>query len=153
MLKPIMLLAAIAFAAPVSAATVSATDRAALEQLKAANDSAWNRKDAATMQAQYVAEATIRVAPQAELVIGQQAVGDFFKAAFARRQGDFRHITSLAHMDALDGDTVLSEGDVRVEKREGNGNWTLVRRFRTISIAVRHGTEWKLRSVRAIPLS
>jgi ketosteroid isomerase-like protein len=152
--KVLTALAAASFiAAPALSATVAVSDRAALERLKDANDDAWNRRDAATITSQYVPSATVRVAPGADLVAGRDAIGRFFAAAFARRQGEFRHVTSLAHIEPLDESTVLSEGDVRVEKLESNGDWALVRRFRTISIAVRDNGSWKLRLVRAIPVS
>ena len=141
-----------AVAAPAQAASLSPNDRIALEQLKDANDAAWNRRDAKTITGQYVAGATVRVAPSAELVEGRKTINRFFTAAFDRRVGEFRHVTSLAHLEPLDDDTVLTEGDVRVERQEANGAWSLVRQFRTISVAVREKESWKLRSVRAIPL-
>ena len=141
------------FASPAQAASLSQSDRSALEQLKDANDAAWNRRDAMTITGQYVTDATVRVAPSAELVEGRDAINRFFTAAFDRRVGEFRHVTSLAHLEPLDNGTVLSEGDVRVEKQEAGGGWTLMRRFRTISIVVRDSGSWKLRSVRAIPLA
>ena len=146
-------LAAVATTGTANAAPLAPSDRVELEQLKDANDASWNRRDAATITGQYVADATVRVAPSAELVAGRDEINRFFTAAFARRQGEFRHVTSLAHLEPLADGTVLSEGDVRVEKQEANGSWSLVRRFRTIAIAVRGATGWKLRSVRAIPLS
>ena len=141
-----------AFAVPASAASVPAADAAALEQLKNANDAAWNRKDVATIAGQYVEDASVRVAPGAELVSGRDAITRFFTQSFARRDGEFRHITTLAHLEPLDASTVLGEGDVRLEKQAPDGSWTLVRRFRSISVVVRDGGKWKLRSVRAIPL-
>ena len=149
-----LMLAAVAAAmtAPASAASVAALDRTALEQLKNANDAAWNRKDVATIAGQYVEDASVRVAPGAELLSGRAAITRFFTASFARRDGEYRHVTALAHLEPLDDETVLGEGDVRLEKREKDGGWTLVRRFRSISVAVRDGGQWKLRSVRAIPL-
>ena len=133
--------------------TLGAGDRAILEQLKATNDAAWTAKDVATIRSQYVRDATIRTSPDGQLVAGDRAIETFFAGNFARRQGELRHVTTLAHLEPLDEDSVLSEGDVRVEKRESNGSWSLVRRFRTISVAVRDGSGWKLRSVRAIPLN
>jgi len=154
MLKIMFACSMLALATPLAAApSLSAADRAALEQLKTANDTAWDRKDLATISSQYVADATVRVAPDAALVEGRRAIEGFFRASFDRRQGEFRHLTTLAHLDALDADTVFSEGDVRVEKREPDGSWALARRFRTVSVVVRDGAGWKLRSVRAIPLN
>ena len=149
----IAVVAAAAFASPLSAAAVASADAAALEALKNANDAAWDRRDVATITGQYVDSATIRVAPTAELLSGREAIQRFFTNSFARRDGEYRHVTSLAHLEPLDEGTVLGEGDVRLEKQGKDGGWTLVRRFRSISIAVRDGGQWKLRSVRAIPLN
>ena len=148
----ISLLAMAAIAMPASTASLSRADAAALEQLKNANDAAWNSRDHSTISGQYADGATVRVAPDMPLVEGRRAISDFFEAVFGRRNGEFRHVTALAHLEPIDERTVLGEGDVRVERKTEQG-WALVRRFRTITIVVREGGEWKLLAVRAIPLA
>ena len=155
MFRPVTMLIATALITTPALAnpSLSDADRAALEELKNSNDAAWNRRDHKTISGQYVAEATVQVAPEAPLIQGQNAIADFFASSFARRDGEYRHVSTLAHLDPIDDAKVLSDGDVRVEKLERDGSWTLVRRFRTITLAVKEGGGWKLRSVRAIPRS
>lgn len=138
-------------ASPALAAPVSDVDRRALEQLAAANDAAWNAKDVQTMAGQYAADGSVRVSPQAPVVSGLAPVSKFFGEAFARRQGSFRHITALDHIEAVTADMALADAGVRVEKQEADGSWSLVRSFRNVSLVVRANGQWKLRSVRAIP--
>ena len=130
---------------PVSAAPVSDVDRIALEHLAAANDAAWNAKDVQTMAGQYMADGSVRVSPQAPVVSGRAPVSKFFGEAFARRQGTFRHITTLDHIEAVTSDMALADAGVRVEKQEANGSWSLVRSFRNVRLVVREGGQWKLR--------
>ncbi|HET9397903.1 MAG TPA: nuclear transport factor 2 family protein [Sphingomicrobium sp.] len=139
------------FAAPVVAAPVSEADRKQLEQLAAANDEAWGARDVAAMSSQYVEESSVRVSPQAPVVVGRGPVTKFFGEAFARRQGVHRHVTMLDHVELVAPDMALADAGVRVERQEPNGSWSLVRTFRNISLAIRERGQWKLRSVRAIP--
>ena len=135
------------------AAPIGESDRKALEQLAAANDAAWGAKDTATMSAQYTEDGSLRVSPQAPVIAGQTNVAEFFAQAFARREGIHRHITSLDNIELIGPDTALADASVRVERQQPNGAWVLVRTFRNISLVVRNGGQWKLRSVRAIPQS
>lgn len=138
---------------PALAAPPSNEDRRALEQLAADNDAAWGAKDVATISSQYVEAGSVRVSPQAQVIEGREPVISFFDGAFAGRQGVHRHITHLDHIELIAPDMALADAAVRVERQEANGAWTLVRRFRSVTVAVRHGRDWKLRAVRAIPLN
>ena len=129
----------------------TAIDRQALEQLASANDSAWGAKDVAAMTSQYTQDGSVRVSPQAPVIAGRSAVSDFFKQSFDRRQGTHRHTTKLDHIDWITPDMALADASVRVERQEPDGSWSLVRTFRNITLSVREGNRWKLRSVRAIP--
>lgn len=129
----------------------TSADRQALEQLASANDSAWGAKDVATMASQYTQDGSVRVSPDAPVIAGRAPVSAFFKQAFDRRQGVHRHITKLDHIDWISPDMALADASVRVERQEPDGNWSLVRTFRNITLSVRQGGQWKLRSVRAIP--
>ena len=87
------------------------------------------------------------------MVYGREPVTKFFDGAFARREGTHRHITALDNIELVTPDMALADAGVRVERQEADGSWTLVRTFRSISLAVREGGSWKLRSVRAIPMN
>jgi ketosteroid isomerase-like protein len=141
----------LAFASAAQAAPLAEADRKALEKLAAANDAAWNAKDVSTMSGQYADDGTVRVSPASPVIAGKGPVAIFFGEAFGRRQGTYRHITSLDHIEAVAPDMALADASVRVEQQQADGSWSLVRNFRNISLVVREGGEWKLRAVRAIP--
>jgi ketosteroid isomerase-like protein len=141
------------FCVPVLAAPPSGDDRRALEQLAADNDAAWGSKDVATISTQYADAGSVRVSPQSPVIVGRQPVTGFFDEAFSRRKGTHRHITNLDHIELISPDMALADAAIRVERVEADGTWTLVRKFRSVTVAVREGRVWKLRAVRAIPLN
>ena len=128
-------------------------DRVALQKLADDADAAWNDRDAAAMLAAYAPDPSLRVGTESEALSGAGAIGSFFAAAFGRREGEFRHLTKVDGIDMVDADQALSEATVRVERRTSGGEWVLARKFRSLSLAVRTARGWKLRWVRAIPLS
>jgi uncharacterized protein (TIGR02246 family) len=140
-------------ALPANAAPPAEADRQALTKLATDNDTAWNVKDAATILGQYAAEGTLRVGHDSSVLAGREAIGRFFDAAFARRPDGFRHVTRIDHIEMITPDMALADGYVRVERAGDNVAWTLVREFRSNSLVVREGGEWRLHSVRAHPLS
>ena len=85
----ISLLAMAAIAMPASAASLSRADAAALEQLKNANDAAWNSRDHSTISGQYADGATVRVAPEMPLVEGRRAISDFFERRLGAETASF----------------------------------------------------------------
>lgn len=143
---------ALALGGTAAAAPPGAADRAALERLAAANDSAWTAKDWSAITGQYVESGTLRVAPTAPIQIGRPAIERFFKASFERRPAGFRHVTRIDHIELVAPDIAVADGHVRVE-RSGPDGWTLVREFANSSLVVRQGGRWKLHSVRATPLA
>ncbi len=147
-----MLLVALALSgAAAAAAPPSPADRAELERLAAANDSAWTVKDWASITGQYVESGTLRVAPTAPIQIGRDSIARFFRTSFERRPAGFRHVTRIDNIEMIAPDMALADGHVRVE-RAGPGGWALVREFTSSSLLVREGGRWKLHSVRATPL-
>lgn len=143
--------AALACAANAPAQFLPAADRTALIALAAQNDAAWGEKDVAAIKQQYTADGSLRVAPGSPVVVGRHSILEFFGKAFARRNGVYRHITVIDHLEPITSNLVLADGGVRVERQEADGRWSLVRTFRNVSVVAREAGEWKLRSVRAIP--
>lgn len=144
---------ATAVAAPVLAAPPAPADAVALRLLAVAADEAWNAKDAPAMAAHYAADASLRVgAADAPDHRGREAVRAYFARTFAARAQDLRHVTDLKGMTQLAPDLVMNDADVRVEARQPDGSWKLVRRFNNVSLAAREGGGWKLKAVRAYPI-
>jgi len=144
---------AVLAAAPALAAPPSDTDAAALRVLAAEADKAWNAADVDGMAAYYAPDATLQVTDRGDQFVGRETIRRYFGEAFARRPGVFRHITEIRRMDAVAPGLVFTDADVRVEQQQADGSWKLVRAFGNVSVAARDGQGWKLRAVRAWPVS
>lgn len=142
--------AALVLATAAEAAPPSDADRAALEALAEAADIDWNEKDVAGMAAHYAQDASLGLGGQ--MLEGRAALADYFKLAFARRPGVFRHVTRIEKVELLRPDLAFSDAVVRVERQQPDGSWALERSFRNASVSVRSEGGWKLRSVRAYPV-
>ena len=155
-MKTLVALAALALAASAQtaqAAPPAPADAVALRLLGVAADEAWNAKDAQRMATYYAADATILVgAATAANHQGRDAVRAFFAQSFAGRTQDLRHVTELTAMTQLAPGLVMNDAHVRVEERQADGSWKLVRRFNNVSLAAREGGSWKLKAVRAYPI-
>ena len=135
------------------AAPPSAADEAALRALGAAADAAWNAKDAAAMAGHYARDADMLVgAADGQVQRGRAAVQAYYARSFGARQGVMRHVSEIRNLDMLAPDLALSDVAVRVEARQPDGTWKLMRRFNNVSISVREDGAWKLKAVRAYPI-
>lgn len=153
-MKPVLLAAAAVvslLAAPAIAAAPTEREAAELHALAQAGDEAWNAADAARMAALYAADASLVLNGGANRMTGVQEIQAFFEGAFSRRPGVFRHVTEIVGIDVVEPGMAFTDVMVRVEQRQPDGAWKLVRRFDNVSISVRDGTDWKLRVVRAYP--
>ncbi|WP_041373573.1 SgcJ/EcaC family oxidoreductase [Phenylobacterium zucineum] len=145
-------LAAVALTAQAHAAPPSHADAVALRLLSVDADRAWNAADADAMAAHYAPDASLLVgAAGGRTSRGRDEIRAYFARAFGTRAGVMRHVSELKGMEALSPDLVLNDLEVRVEERQADGTWKLVRRFDNLSLAVRAEGGWKLRAVRAYP--
>jgi uncharacterized protein (TIGR02246 family) len=155
MRTPLLLLAAVTLsltAASAHAAPPAPDDAAALAALARAADAAWDAADAKRMAALYGPEASLLVNGAGSIREGRGAVSAYFASSFAARPGAMRHVTELRQLDMLSADLALTDAAVRVEARQADGEWKVLRRFHTISVAERTAGGWRLRVVRAFPL-
>lgn len=127
-------------------------DRAALLQVAANNDAAWNAKDWMAIADQFAVDGSIRVASSPQVESGREAIARFFQRSFAGRPDGLRHVTALRRMELVSNDLALADGHVRIERHDG-AQVQLLSAFSTTSLLVRSGREWKIHSVRAHPLS
>ena len=139
--------------AAAQAAPASAEDETALRALAAVIDGAWDRKDINLISASYSEDATLLVGGAGQLQQGRPAVQAYFQKTFAQRAGVMRHVSELRGIDMLGPDLAVTDIRVRVEAQQPDGGWKEVRRFDNLSMAVREGGAWKLRLVRAFPVS
>jgi len=152
MSRPLFLAALTAFAlgATAPAYAQSQADRDALKALAAEADRAWDAKDADAMAALYAEDASLLFVPRYAKVEGREAIRRQFTAAFAGRQGNMRHVTTVGDLVFSGADTVFSDSYVRVEQVKPDGTTTLARWFVNHSMAVRgEDGAWRLKAVRA----
>lgn len=140
--------AVVLLATPAFAAAPSAQEAAELKALAEAGDAAWNAADARRMASLYLPDATLVVRGAADRLDGAAAIQAFFERAFGRRPAGFRHVTEIVSIDVVEPGLAFSDVVVRVEQRQADGGWKLIREFDNVSIAVREGGAWKLRTVR-----
>lgn len=152
LLRTLAIAALCGFAAPALAAELPARDAAALTDLAAEADAAWNQRDTTRMTAVYASNGSLLVAPMSAAREGQPAIGEYIARAFARRQGEWRHITRLTRMEALTPDLAMTDSVVDVDQRQPDGSWKTMRRFNNVSMAEREGAGWRIRAVRAFPM-
>ncbi len=141
-----------AAAASALAAPPSPADEVALRQLGAAADAAWDARDAARMATYYAADASLWVGGAGGEQQGRENVQAYFQRAFAGRVGEMRHVSEIRGLQLIAPDTAFTDVLVRVEERQADGSWKLVRRFNNVSLAAREAGAWKLRVVRAYPI-
>lgn len=134
---------------PAHAAAPGIEDRRALETLARQADEAWNDADAMRMGSYYADDATLMLSAMQAPLQGRAAVQNYFKRAFGRRPAGMRHVTVLTSLDLIGDSVAVNDADVRVERRNPDGSYSLVRTFKNHSVAVREGGTWKLRMVRA----
>jgi len=146
-MKPLIFTLAL-LAAPALAKPATPSDQAGLKALAEAADAAWNAKDAARMATLYTPDASLRMAG-GQPIEGRTAIQSQFDRNFAARQGEFRHVTEMDRAELVDPNLAFTDAGVRVEQKQADGSWKLMRSFRNVTVARREGSSWKLQSVRA----
>jgi len=151
MRKAMLALVGLGMAAGAAAMPPSPGDRAALEKLAVDSDRAWDAKDIDRFAAHYSADGSVRMGGN-DVITGEKAIREYFGRMFAARGDGFRHVSKVENLEMVGPDAVFADGHVRVERRQPDGSWQLLREFRNHSLVVRRKGEWRLRSVRAYPL-
>lgn len=133
---------------PCDAAPATEAARLELHGAAAAMDAAWDRKDPAGFAALFAPDATIQAGPNAVLE-GQAAIRAFFDRDFTNRRGTMRHVSETRRIDMVTADLALVDKLVRIERREPDGRWTVLRTFLNSSLLRRIDGSWRVRTVRA----
>lgn len=142
----------ITLATPSLAAEPAAADRRQLLQLAERMDQAWTAGDAAANAQLFDAEATARFGED-PLGEGREAIRRQFDGFFAGRPAGLRHVTRIERIEQLASDLAQWDAEVRVERRAADGRWTTLSRIRNVTIAIRQGEGWRIKSVRAFPVT
>jgi uncharacterized protein (TIGR02246 family) len=149
---PLLALLTWAAATAALAGPPSSVDDAALRQLGAAADAAWDARDADRMATYYADDASLLVGGAGGEQHGRAQVQGYYQRAFAGRSGILRHVSEIRSLQMLGPDLALTDVWVRVEARQPDGSWKVVRTFNNVSVAAREADGWKLRAVRAYPV-
>ena len=150
-MRLISIFAAILLAAsPVAADSrpAGSEDRRSLEALAHGVDELWDKGDAESLSGLFAEEGNLRLTGMTEPVTGRKALRSFFEQSFARREPGLRHVTLVEQVELPSSDLMVSDGRVRIERRNADGSWALVREFANNNVAVREKGRWKLVAVR-----
>ena len=152
MLRTLAIGVAVIFAAPANSAEPSSVDREALQRLATSMDQAWTAADADANAELFTSDATARFGDD-PLGKGREAIRDQFRIFFQDRPADLRHVTKIERVELLGPDLATWDAEVRVERHQAAGEWGTLTRIRNITIAVRQADGWRVKAVRAFPVS
>lgn len=131
-----------------SAAPPTDADRAKLLTLAAELDVAWDHGDPAAVSAFYADDGTLRL-DNRPLVRGRADVQRYFEETLGRRPAGARHVTQVEHIDMITPDLALVDAHARIERAGAQGERQVLVDFHNQTLAVREGSTWRLRVVRA----
>ena len=129
----------------------SPRDRQALVALAAQMDQRWNQADADASAALFAADASARFGED-PLAQGREAIRAQFRSFFKDRPTGLRHVTSIERIEQFDANHALWDAEVRVDRRQADGQWQTLTRIRNVTVAERQAGGWRVLAVRAVPL-
>lgn len=151
MIRILALGAAMAVATPAYAAELTDADRHALQQLAERMDHAWTVADEDANAQLFASGATARFGDEA-LGEGREAIRDQFRRFFKDRPAGLRHTTMIERVELLAPDLAMWDAEVRVQRRQPDGEWVTLTRIQNSTVIVRHAQSWQIKSVRAFPV-
>ncbi|HJU77597.1 MAG TPA: SgcJ/EcaC family oxidoreductase [Sphingomicrobium sp.] len=143
---------AVGVAAQASAADVDPADRQQLLELAERMDKAWTAGDAEINAQLFAVDSTARFGAD-PLGDGREDIRRQFEGFFKDRPAGLRHVTSLERVEKLAQDLALWDAEVRVERQQAGGEWATLTRIRNVSVIVRQPDGWRIKAVRAFPVS
>lgn len=146
------LLIALGSAAQAPAAELTNSDREQLLQLAQRMDHAWTAGDANANAHLFAPDATARFGGD-PLGEGRQAILGQFAGFFKDRPSGLRHVTNIERTEQLADDLAMWDAEVRVERRQADGRWATLTRIRNVTIVARQPDGWRIKTVRAFPVS
>jgi uncharacterized protein (TIGR02246 family) len=152
MLRALAIGIAVIFAAPANSAEPSSIGRETLQALATSMDRAWTAADVDANAALFTVDATARFGDD-PLGEGREAIRDQFRTFFQDRPAGLRHVTKIERVELLGPDLAAWDAEVRVERHQAAGEWETLTRIRNITIAVRQADGWRVKGVRAFPVS
>lgn len=152
MFRSIAIGTAVMFATPANASMLSPSDRASLTQLAERMDRAWTASDVEANAALFTIDATARFGDD-PLGEGREAIRGQFEAFFKNRPIGLRHVTAIERVDRLGPGLAMWDAEVRVEQQQAAGDWKILARIRNVTIVERQSDGWRIRAVRAFPVS
>jgi uncharacterized protein (TIGR02246 family) len=151
MIRAFAIIAAFAVATPARSAEPTVADRDALHLIAKRMDDAWTAGDADANAELFAADATARFGAD-PLGTGREQIRLQFQSFFKDRPIGLRHVTNIERIVQLGPDLALWDAEVRVEKRLGSGQWTLLTRIKNVTLVVRQVGGWRIQAVRAFPV-
>ncbi|HYC95891.1 MAG TPA: SgcJ/EcaC family oxidoreductase [Sphingomicrobium sp.] len=148
----LVLVIALGSATQAPAAELTNSDRQQPLQLAKRMDHAWTAGDANSNAQLFAPDATARFGDD-PLGEGREAILIQFAGFFKDRPAGLRHVTNIERAERLTGDLAMWDAEVRVKRRQADGRWATLTRIRNVTIAVRQPDGWRIKTVRAFPVS
>ena len=149
-------LAFVAFAISVASVAFAAepapADRQQLMQLAEQMDHAWTAGDAEANAQLFAVDATARFGND-RLASGREEILAQFQSFFNDRPQGLRHVTKIERVERLNHELAMWDAEVRVEGQRPPGQWVTLTTIRNVTIAARQREGWRIKSVRAFPVS
>jgi uncharacterized protein (TIGR02246 family) len=143
---------AISFASEAYAAEPAPADRQQLMQLAERMDHAWTAGDAEANAQLFAVDATARFGND-RLAVGREEILAQFRSFFNDRPAGLRHVTKIERVERLNDELAMWDAEVRVEGQRPPGQWVALTTIRNVTIAARQREGWRIKSVRAFPVS
>lgn len=143
---------AISFASEAYAAEPAPADRQQLMQLAEQMDHAWTAGYAEANAQLFAVDATARFGND-RLASGREEILAQFQSFFNDRPQGLRHVTKIERVERLNHELAMWDAEVRVEGQRPPGQWVTLTTIRNVTIAARQREGWRIKSVRAFPVS
>lgn len=152
MIASLVIGATMAFAVPTPPSGPSAVDRRSIQQIAERMDRAWTAGDADANASLFAADATARFGDD-PLGAGRDSIRGQFHSFFQGRPSDLRHVTNIERIELLAPNLALWDAEVRVERQQAGGHWMALTIIRNVTIVVRQPDGWRIKAVRAFPVT
>lgn len=129
------------------------SDRAAIENIAAAGDAAWNARDAAALANTFTPDGHNTILNTPVDLRGRDAIRTYFENSLGKADPALRHRTVVEELTPVSDAVVVAAVRVSLVKVNADGSETTVRKFTGTSVIVKDGDAWRIRVNRVHPES
>ena len=126
------------------------SNAAAIQQIWADVDAAWNARDASRFSALYTDDASFEFVDQRQSISGREAIRRHFENQFPRTAAEFSHHTRISATRRIADGAVAADGVVEIKRAptDRSAAPSVVRTFAIYAVMVSAGDTWRIDSLR-----